>query len=159
MNGINARQLREQIIAPALKAINAYSPAAENLVFGTACAESACGHFLRQFPAGPALGIFQIERATHNDMWNNYIMKRPQLHAALRERVGIGPVESLQERLISDLLYSAMMCRVFYLRVPAALPAATDVQGMAEYWKKYYNTHLGKGTPQKFVDAFVRYNK
>lgn len=154
MSGINITQLREQIIKPALVALDAYSLAAENLVAGTACVESGCGYFLRQWPAGPALGIFQIEGATHDDIWENFLKHRPRLHKVVRERVGVAPAPELKERLISDLLYGAMMCRVFYLRVKVPLPAADNLPAMAAYWKKHYNTGLGKGTEQKFIEAY-----
>jgi hypothetical protein len=47
--------------------------------------------------------------------------------------------------------YAAAMCRVFYLRVPERLPQADDSAAMARYWKRYYNTHLGKGTVEGFL--------
>ena len=48
------------------------------------------------------------------------------------------------------------MARIHYLRVPEALPAADDVVGLAAYWKRYYNTELGAGTVEKFVESYQR---
>jgi hypothetical protein len=44
------------------------------------------------------------------------------------------------------------MCRIHYLRVPEVLPAANDWPGFAAYWKNHYNTWLGAGT----VDGFLQ---
>jgi hypothetical protein len=43
------------------------------------------------------------------------------------------------------------MCRVHYYRVPAALPPAGDLAEQAAYWKRYYNTELGRGTVEHFL--------
>ena len=32
-------------------------------------------------------------------------------------------------------------------------PKAGDLEGQAKYWKKYYNSHLGKGTIEHFMEA------
>jgi hypothetical protein len=46
------------------------------------------------------------------------------------------------------------MCRVHYLRVKEALPTENDAAGMASYWKRYYNTVLGKGTIEQALPSF-----
>jgi hypothetical protein len=53
--------------------------------------------------------------------------------------------------------YAAAMCRIRYLRVPAPLPAPDDIQAMANYWKEHYNTPLGAGTPEEFLDKWPQY--
>jgi hypothetical protein len=49
------------------------------------------------------------------------------------------------------------MARIHYMRVPAALPKAGDVSGQANYWKQYYNTPLGKGKPQEYIEKWQHY--
>ncbi len=58
----------------------------------------------------------------------------------------------LLDQLRGNLFYAAAMCRIFYLRFSKPLPQAGDWHGMAKYWKRYYNTHLGAGT----VDGFLQ---
>ena len=58
----------------------------------------------------------------------------------------------LLDQLRGNLFYAAAMCRIFYLRFQKPLPQPNDWEGMARYWKKYYNTHLGAGT----VDGFLQ---
>jgi hypothetical protein len=49
------------------------------------------------------------------------------------------------------------MARLFYAAIPEKLPDAGDVRGMAEYWKKFYNTRFGSGTTEEFVTNYARY--
>lgn len=151
---INASQLRRLIIEPALRAINLYSPAAEELVLGTACQESLCGEYLAQV-RGPALGIFQMEPATYRDIWSNFLPSKPSTLAALRELAA--DATPPPDLMVHDLRFAAAMCRVFYLRVPEGLPAQGDIEGMARYWKKYYNTVKGAGKPEEFVRNWRRF--
>ena len=60
---LNVRDLRVEVIRPALRALDLWSPAAEDLVLGTAAQESGLA-YLRQIGGGPALGLWQIEPAT-----------------------------------------------------------------------------------------------
>jgi hypothetical protein len=145
---IDATQLCQQVIRPVLKDLGAWSAKAEALVFGTAAQESHCGQWLVQLGQGPARGIFQMEPATHDDIWNRFISQRPDLMRKLnRWRAqygnGMGPDE-----MIFNLAYAAAMCRIHYLRVPAPIP--DTLNGQAEYWKMYYNTPAGAGTVEEY---------
>ena len=46
------------------------------------------------------------------------------------------------------------MARCQYLRVPAPLPTAPEVDKLAAYWKTHYNTPGGGGTSAHFVQAW-----
>jgi hypothetical protein len=48
-----------------------YDRAAAQLLLGTALKESLQLKYRRQIQ-GPALGYYQMEPATHDDIWNNY---------------------------------------------------------------------------------------
>lgn len=150
--GINAKQLRLYIVRPTLKTLELWSPAAENLVMGTAAQESYLGTYLHQLGAGPACGIFQIEPATLGDLIA-YVDKRPELRAKVLEASGMATLGAPVD-LIGNLFYSAAMCRIYYRRIAAGLPDADDVPGLAAYWKRYYNTPAGKGTPAEFIKNY-----
>lgn len=151
--------IRDRVVIPALVAIDSYSKAAERLVMATGLAESGFVH-VRQVAKykpgggiakyGPARGYFQMEPFTHDDIWANYLgaTKRAPLLAGLRS---LSDCPGDVDELIRNPQYAAAMCRIFYLRVPAPLPAPHDLRGMAEYWKRYYNTRLGKGTVEGFM--------
>lgn len=152
---INPNQLRLNVVRPILRAADLWSPAAENLLLGTAAQESGMGQYLVQLGGGPARGIFQMEPATLNDIRNNYLAYR----TGLRDQISAYIIEALSpdDNLVFNLAYATLMCRVHYLRKPASLPDANDVQGMAEYWKRHYNTPLGKGSVREFVENYNRY--
>jgi hypothetical protein len=148
---LNPTHVRELIIEPALLSLNLRSEAAVELVLGTAIQESSLT-FLRQLEDGPAIGLFQMEPATHDDLYKNFIAYRadrfmPALQATERH-AGIGAAG----RMAGNLWYAAMMCRLHYFRVPDALPAAGDIEAQAAMWKKVYNTHLGAGTEEEYLE-------
>lgn len=148
---LNVQQFRLNVVRPVLQDIGAHSQAAENLVLGTALQESNL-HYLRQLGDGPARGLYQMEPATHDDIWDNYLTFR----AELRGRVSSFLVDGRErtEQLVWNLAYATAMCRIHYMRVPHPLPAATDIPGLAAYWKQHYNTPQGKGTVAEFAEKF-----
>ena len=76
---IDAEQLRKDIVRPAIEKIGLWSQEAEDLLIGTAAQESHLGTYLRQLGDGPALGIFQMEPATHNDIHENFLRYKHDL--------------------------------------------------------------------------------
>lgn len=156
--GINARQLRDYIIRPALEHIGLWSQESEDLVLGTACQESGCGTYLHQLGSGPAVGIFQMEPASYRDLckWidRNKENERGKIAIHLRTDFFSDSWPDADE-MIWDLRYAAMMCRMFYLRKPGAIPPT--LAGQAEYWKRFYNTSAGKGTPEQYVNNWRKY--
>jgi len=150
---IDVKQFREIVIRPALKLIKLHSPAAEELLLGTALQESRL-QYLKQLGSGPALGVFQMEPRTHDDIWKNYLSYKPDLAKAVA-RLSHSPTA---QSLATDLMYAAAMSRIHYLRIPAALPAEGDIDGQAHYWKKYYNTYLGAGTEDEYLEHWYSYS-
>lgn len=151
-HGIDTKQLRVHIVRPALKHIELHSPAAENLVVGTALVESR-GRFVKQVGGGPALGLWQMEPATQRDIHENYLRFKPQLRESV-ELLMTALGEDDETEIMGNLFFGAAMCRVHYWRVPDALPAAGDYEAMAAYWKSHYNTPRGAGTVEKAIPFF-----
>lgn len=151
---IDHNQLREFVIRPVLKDIGLYSPAAEELLVLTAAVESQGGTYIHQIGGGPALGIYQMEPATHADIHDNFLRYKDGLKLRILPYVGhqLG-----DNHLVYDLAYATIMARIHYLRVRDPLPAADDISGLAQYWKDHYNTYLGAGTVSKAVYAYKKY--
>ncbi len=150
---IDVPQFNELVIVPALKAINLYSPAAAELLLGTALQESRL-QYLKQIGKGPALGLFQMEPATHNDIWDNYLGYRKELAAKVLK---LG--HSLQPAaLATDLLYAAAMCRVHYRRAPDRLPEQGDYEAQAEFYKRIYNTYEGAATVDEYLENWYAHS-
>jgi hypothetical protein len=152
---MDATQLRYEIVKPALELIGLHSKAAENLVMGTAAQESHL-KYVKQIK-GPALSIFQIEPATYLDYWDNYLdlPGKSKLKEKILKALDVDD-QPLHDRLVYDLRMGAIMCRIHYRRIRAPLPRFNDIKGMAEYWKKYYNTKYGRGTVDEFIQNYAK---
>lgn len=152
---IDAGQLRLLVVRPALVDADVWSPAAENLVMGTAAQESSLV-YLHQVGGGPALGLWQMEPATHHDIWTNYLAYQAPLatrilSASMLMTADSSPFEVPDQALVFNLKYAALMCRAHYRRRPEPLPEANDVAALAAYWKLHYNTPAGAGTEDEFM--------
>lgn len=179
---LNPHHFASMVVRPVLRGMaevterKLYSKAAERLVLGTAIQESRLIH-LRQLARrdgrrGPALGLFQIEPATHRDVWENYVRYRDEIDFFLKQLIPWhkGSLQVLNEGpmgrpvvfgwpkdnlLVWNLAYACAIARLVYYRAPARLPAADDLEGLGAYWKRYYNTTLGAGDDEEFVKAYV----
>ena len=137
------------IIRVALKTIGLWSEAAEDLLLGTAIQESGLVH-VRQTVGGPALGLWQMEPATHDDIWMTYLTFRSRL--ADKVALLAGMEELSPELMVTNHQYACAMARIKYRRSPLPLPDFGDVVGYAAYWKKIFNTPNGRGTEEEFVE-------
>ncbi len=144
---LDRKQFTEHIIRPALEAIDLYSEAAAELLLGTAIQESRLT-YLKQLGGGPALGLFQMEPATFADIHANFLAYRAELSDKLLRICDIRKPEFM----IHNLHYAAAMCRIHYYRDSQALPEVGDLPAQAAYWKRVYNTPLGAGTEQEYID-------
>ena len=151
---MKARDFLKAVIRPTLQGLGMGGLSAEWLVLGTAAQESQF-HYLRQLGGGPGLGFFQVEPATHRDIWDSYLVFRPDLANAI-ENLTV-PYAARVDQLIWNLRYAVAICRVHYRRVPAPLPTSGDLPAMAAYWKRYYNTSLGRGKEDEFIENFEKY--
>src|SRR5690348_16020572 len=109
---INASQLREFIIKPVLYDLVLDSVDAEELLLFTCANESDGGTYLKQIH-GPALGIYQMEPETYNDIWQNYIRNKSALNLKMVTHFNCNFVPS-EERLIYDLKFATAMARIQY---------------------------------------------
>lgn len=157
---INTDQLREYVIRPVLERMGVYSKAGENLLVLTAAAESRGGFYIHQLGNGPAVSIYQIEPATHDWLWLDYLRRddKAGIHAGVAafEIPGLYDDHNAWE-MAGNLYYATGMCRTKYLTIPEALPDASDDYALAEYWKAYYNTYLGAGEVDEAVRLYREY--
>ena len=152
---IHRKQLRE-LINITLEEVGFPSGIkATNLLLGTAAQESHCGDYILQIGGGPALGIFQMEPTTHNDIWKNYLEIKPTLARQILDHCNM--MTPHVNALVYNLRYAICMARVHYLRIPHPLPDENNVKALAHYWKEYYNTQLGMGTEEEFIRNYGRY--
>lgn len=157
--------LKGEVIEPALSYLCAWNPAinsesAINLLVGIVAQESGGGRYLRQRGGGPALGIYQIEPATHDDLWDNYLHYHGTLQDfAVRASTRQSGVSRRAHELIYNNFYATVIARLLLWRIDEPLPAAHDVWELGAYWKRYWNTKNGKGIVEEFVDNYERYTR
>jgi len=142
-------------IRPALIQIGMWNPAAEELMLGTAVHESCGFKYRNQMGGGPALGYFQMEPATHNDIWTNYLSYRKSLASKVALLLSSPRADKLVELQLNDK-YGAAMARLQYARAPEPLPLEGHLTDQALYWKRYYNTPLGAGTVTEYVNDWEK---
>ena len=142
------KQIR-QLIAKKLNEIDMWSTEAEELVFLTGLTESSYD-YIEQVGSGPAKSFFQIEPLTAHDICENYLKYRPGKVEKLSKATGISEsiIGSSKPEYWEDILHyniaaGIALCRIHYYRVPKKIPS--EIESMAKYWKKWYNTEGGKG--------------
>lgn len=155
--GIQPELLRSQIRL-ALKYIDLWSAAAEELVIFTAAAESDLV-YVNQLGGGPAKSFFQIEPKTERDIFENYLnyKSRVELKRKVLDLKNMMP--GCDDFLRDNIPYAAALVRLHYRRKLPPLPEPHDVVGMSMYHKKYFNTELGKARPEESIRKYHMYVK
>jgi hypothetical protein len=122
------------------------------LLLGT-CAQESAFEYTRQFNNGPARGYMMCEPATESDVWSNFLAYQSELRECFLIRCGM--TEPNVEALEHNMVYQVLMARTHYLRCdPDPLPAAKDLAAQARSWKAYYNTPLGHGTEEQYIESY-----
>lgn len=155
---IDVNQLKNFVVMPALTALGMNSPAAVNLILGTAAQETNMGSFIVQQGIGDkgGLGIYQMEQRTYNDIWDNFINNNIAIKAKIKLYLGYEG-RPLATRMISDFALSTIMCRLFYYIISKPLPDANNIQELGKFYKTYFNTDMGKATVEQFVENYHRF--
>lgn len=143
------RQLVEdtlRLMEPEVK----YSQNAAELCLGTIAQESAYGKYRKQIGGGPGLGIVQMEPTTFNDCVDNYLQYRPELANKIKQVSGVKYFNASDVEN-NDKLAICMM-RVKYMRDSKPIP--NDLNGLAAYWKRVYNSIHGAGKESEFIHNY-----
>lgn len=151
----HVEQFKKLIIEPALYNIGLWSESATNLLVGTALIESNLKYF-KQVPQGPALGLFQIESATYQDICNRS-HKYPEIRNKALKYLGYKDFPERAYRLISDIALSVIIARLKYYLHPSSLPPSDDIPALAEYWNTIYNTNISLEKQYLFAGLYKKY--
>jgi type VI secretion system secreted protein VgrG len=159
---IDFNQFKEHVVIPTLKYLDSeipYSEEAVDLLMLTCAHESRGGTYLRQkgmTGTEGAYGVYQMEMATHDDIYENFLDHRNVLCDLT---VGLQSEDlHIEQDIITNLAYATAMARVHYWRVAEALPSKDDtnyLSKLGDYAKKYYNTELGKATNSRYVIDYL----
>lgn len=156
--GLELTDFRRYVVQPTLHWLSPeipYSLGAERLLIGTAIHESGLRWLDQTTPGpGPALGVFQMEAATHFDLWSRFLEWRPAL--AHKVKTLRAPAPSALDQLRTNLAYACAMSRVLYYRAPEAMPDVRDVDGLASLAKLRFNTIRGKATVEDYRQSLLK---
>lgn len=153
MNEMDKNQLWDLMTRVILSFDNKmYSQSAMNLMMGISAQETRLGVYLRQIGGGPGRGVFNMEIDTELDIWENYLAFRPLFVSKLHKITG-GSYLS-EYALEGNIPYQIIMTRLHLWRVKEPLAEADDINGHARYWKKHFNTKIGKGTVEQFIKNY-----
>ena len=145
----------QKIIGPVLMDMGLYSAEAVKLLLGTALHESGVLRYHHQ-DGGPAMGLYQMEPDTLNDLFVNYLSFHKGRFGQL-ERYAEAGLSTEHVWNLYNARYATAACRLQYYRDKEPLPSVDDLEGLAAYWKRVWNTEAGAGTPQQFIDVMERY--
>jgi hypothetical protein len=153
VESLDADAFRCDIIRPALRITNLWSPAAENLLLGTALAESGL-RVVKQFARGGALSFYQVEISTFVDCLR--YLNKPQKRELKENILSACFLDVFPEAsaLCWNLRLATLIARVKFYMQKEALPRANDAAGLCKYYLRYYNTHLGKAAFEKSIVHF-----
>ncbi|MFT8918071.1 MAG: hypothetical protein ABF887_00620 [Gluconobacter oxydans] len=145
--GLDPGQVKRFIVVPTLTAMGSQyaSLSAINLVLGIAMAESRL-RYIRQLTDdgfGPARGLCQMEPATHDDCWSNWLNFPQQAQVAAVIRGFIGNLAPSADLMIGNAPYDFAMARIKCWRDRGMLPDWNDAAGMSAFHKRVYNTAGG----------------
>ena len=152
---MDAQQLHDYIIKPTLEYMgeNYNSKNARFLLLCTAAIESNCGYYIKQV-GGPALGIWQMEPDTYNDIIDNCDAineSNIKFYNKIHGLWGYGIVHAL----ISHPMYACAMARLKYSMDKELLPDSENFRAVYNYYKRIYNTPAGASTYEKFKQACI----
>ena len=148
---MNVDQFRIYIVRDALKAAGWWSPAIENLIVATAVVESGLEKLI-QDGCAVARGFWQIEGKTYLDVLD-YIKRDSEKSDTILSVCHMDSLPKDVDTVIWNLRYAVLITRMFYYRLPEALPKAVDPAGMCQYYIQYYNGG-GKATIERDLPIF-----
>ncbi len=150
---VDLDQILELVIRPSLQITGLHSLAAERLMLFTGMVESGYKNIAQI--KGPALGFWQTERRSHEDIkkWlcrtDNKRLKESVLAASYMD---ILPDE---KPLIWNLRYGCLIARIIYYRYAEPLPEPDDAEKMGYYHFRYFNGNgLGKADKERNAGVY-----
>jgi len=124
---------------------------AMNLLLETASVETKSGT-AKDGTIYAGMGITQFDKMPFYDIKHRTSQRSKD---AIKNALDIDIDLVEWEHLRYNPLLAMIFTRLKYIKVPAEIPS--DMLGRAEYWKKWYNSELGKGTVDHYIASSQLY--
>lgn len=149
--GICSCELRQYVVIPTLSKLGICSVAAENLLLGTAAAQSDMGFHLNDTTH---LGVYGIDSETHRKIWDEYLAFDSELASTIRGFASQHEfLKNPDFELATNLMYATAIAWMIYQRANIQLPHANDVTALARCWYEAF----GQYAPNSSVDDFINH--
>lgn len=126
--------------------------AAPLLMLETAAAETLLGDYRDPTPTSAGTGLTQVDQGTFEWLRTKYHAQ--PVGKKLLAAFGIDLSRTVYQELRTSPLLAMIMCRLRYFAVNEAIPDTREDRAL--YWKRYYNTSAGKGTPADYLEKCQR---
>ncbi len=93
-------------------------------------------------------GVSQVDEGTFDWLKDKY--KSHKMARDIKRQLGVDLSLVSYNELDYSPLIALIFARLRYWTVPEAIPATREAR--AKYWKKYYNTSKGKGSPEEYLE-------
>jgi hypothetical protein len=143
-NATQAKELATQVCNVLGHGLNLV---AINLLLETACVETNLGTYQDPTPGGAGWGLTQADSIAVHDIASRTRYKDVQI---IRNCFGFDIRDLKPHHLADSPTKSLVFTRCFYKLIAAPIPQG--LAGRAQYWKTHYNTTMGKGTVDKYID-------
>lgn len=130
-----------------------------NLLLATMAQESHLGLYETQVGGGPGRGIFQMENATFQDIYTNFLSYHKDLAYKVNSYQPLLETQFSADWLIHYHKYATAVAACSYIRhhVPSITVDAHNPEQLWPIYKQYYNTYSGAASKDHFLANWNKY--
>ena len=123
---------------------------AKEMIIETAIAETGLGA-IEDKTTGAGMGITQFDEFPFNDIRNRCIKLKDKIYKELKIDISLVEWNDLRYNQFLALLFTRLL---YWLKGD---PIPQTIEERAKYWKQHYNTPLGKGTVEHYLEMNRKY--
>jgi hypothetical protein len=123
---------------------------AKEMIIETAIAETGLGQ-IEDKTVGAGMGITQFDEMPFNDIRDRCVKSRPKILKDLGVDISLVHWDDLRYNQFLALLFTRLL---YWLKGD---PIPETIEERAAYWKLHYNTKLGKGTVEHYLEMNRKY--
>lgn len=150
--GICSEELRQYVIVPTLTKLGCFSTAAEQLLLGTAAAQSGLGFHLCDHEG---IGLYGLSSSVHRRVWDDFLALDADLASQVRGFASQHEfLKAPDIELATNLCYATAIAWMCYQQAGVMLPGTPDVNALARCWWQVFGSQSNL-TLQHFIDAYL----